>query len=320
MAKSIDTDVVIVGSGPVGLFLGMSLCQTQPGLKVTLLEAGQDINQSPRALMYFPIVLNEFRKLGILEKVVAAGHKNEEGLCFRTSVANGDKVLAKIPPGHATDGVSIDYGVQLGQPRLAKIIRDHAEKSCPNLSILYDTTYTSLEHDEEGVTVKAATPQESVIVRASFAIACDGASSQVRKDLDIPFDGFTWKDWRFLAINIRYPFEKYGYPAANHVIDEEDWAVVVRAGNAAEGLWRVATGIDPSIPVEELRPHVEEKLERILPGPRPLKYDIEAINPYWAHERCAARFNVGRVILCGDAAHVCPDAACLHAFTDTNSR
>ena len=137
-----------------------------------------------------------------------------------------------------------------------------------------------------------------------FAVACDGASSPVRKALGIPFEGYTWEDWRFLAINIRYDFDKYGYPAANHVIDPEDWAVIVRASNEKEGLWRIATGIDPKIPTEEIGKHLPAKLERLLPGPRPLEYEIVGCNPYWAHERVARTFRSGRVVLCGDAAHV----------------
>ena len=42
-------DVVVVGGGPVGLFLGMSLAAK--GVETLVLEAEADINPSPRALM-----------------------------------------------------------------------------------------------------------------------------------------------------------------------------------------------------------------------------------------------------------------------------
>lgn len=45
-------DVVIVGGGPVGLFLGLNLAQR--GIDVLVLEAEADIVPSPRALMYVP--------------------------------------------------------------------------------------------------------------------------------------------------------------------------------------------------------------------------------------------------------------------------
>ncbi|KAF7507274.1 hypothetical protein GJ744_010708 [Endocarpon pusillum] len=119
-----------------------------------------------------------------------------------------------------------------------------------------------------------------------------------------PFEGYTWHDWRFLAINLRYDFTKYGYPAAHHVLDPEDWAVIVRASNVEEGLWRIATGIRPDIPVQEIEKHIPAKLERLLPGPWPLEYELVAVSPYWAHERVAKTYRSGRVIPCGDAVHI----------------
>ena len=42
-------NVVVVGGGPVGLFLGLSLAEK--GLRTVVLEAERGINPSPRALM-----------------------------------------------------------------------------------------------------------------------------------------------------------------------------------------------------------------------------------------------------------------------------
>ena len=212
--------------------------------------------------------------------------------------------MAQIPPGIAPEGV-IDYGVQLGQPRLAAIVRKHALQ-LPNFRIQYATRFISLEEIDDGVNVTAMAVNEGKVQRfnASFVVACDGASSPVRKSLAIPFDGYTWSDWRFLAIDIRYDFAAHGYGPANHIIDAEDWAVIVRASNEEEGLWRIATGIRPDVPVDEIDDHIPAKLDKLLPGPRPLKYEIVAVNPYWAHERVAESYVKGRVILCGDAAHV----------------
>ena len=258
-------------------------------------------------------MLNEFEKLGILDDVVKAGYKNQEGLCFRTPAGGSDKVLAKIPPGKAKG--SIDYGVQLGQSTIAEILRTHA-KQCSKFSIKYSTRFISLQEEDDDVNVEAATISgDNKFFSAKFVLGCDGGSSNVRKALNIPLEGYTWDDWRFLALNIKYDFAKYGYPAANHVLDHEDWAVIVRASNEKEGLWRIATGIRPDVLVEDIDKYLPAKLERLLPGPRPLQYEIVACNPYWAHERVAPKYTSGRVALVGDAAHV--SSRVCQAFLDT---
>ena len=48
-STNIENDVIIVGGGPVGLFLGLTLAQKD--IKVLVLEAEADIVPSPRALM-----------------------------------------------------------------------------------------------------------------------------------------------------------------------------------------------------------------------------------------------------------------------------
>ncbi|CAF9943727.1 MAG: hypothetical protein ALECFALPRED_001152 [Alectoria fallacina] len=214
-----------------------------------------------------------------------------------------NKVLARIPPGKVSQG-SIDYVVQFGQSKLADIIRRRA-REYSEFSVEYKTRFVGLKEESDFVNVESSTADgKTKHYSARFVVGCDGASSPVRKALDISFDGYTWNDWRFLAINIRYDFAKHGYPAANHVIDSEDWAVIVRASNVEVGLWRVATGIRTDVPVGEIEKHVAAKLERLLPGPRPLEYELVGLNPYWAHERVAKTFHSGRVILCGDAAHI----------------
>lgn len=43
-------EVIIVGGGPVGMFLGLSLARKN--VEVLVLEAEREIGQSPRALMF----------------------------------------------------------------------------------------------------------------------------------------------------------------------------------------------------------------------------------------------------------------------------
>jgi 2-polyprenyl-6-methoxyphenol hydroxylase-like FAD-dependent oxidoreductase len=87
-------EVIIIGAGPTGLFTALRIAQAD--VDVCVMEAEPGIVNSPRATTYMPIVCNEFEKAGIYEDVLARGHKNTEGISFRTSFAKGDKVLARL--------------------------------------------------------------------------------------------------------------------------------------------------------------------------------------------------------------------------------
>ena len=105
-----------------------------------------------------------------------------------------------------------------------------------------------------------------------------------------------------MATNVKYDFVEHGYGVANMIVDPTDWAVIGAVNK--RGIWRVAYGEPPHLSEKELLERVHEKYEKLLPGPRPLKYEIVSANPYWAHQRTAATYRDGRVVLCGDAAHV----------------
>lgn len=57
----------------------------------------------------------------------------------------------------------------------------------------------------------------------------------------IPFEGFTWRNFRFTAADVEYDFvEHCGLPMANSIVDPENWAVIAKTGR--ENIWRVCYG------------------------------------------------------------------------------
>lgn len=87
--------------------------------------------------------------------------------------------------------------------------------------------------------------------------------------------------------------------------DNDHWGLIARRGKG--GLWRVTYG-DPvtGLTDEEYLARRPAHMKAMLPGhPDPDQYRIEQTNLYNIHNRCAESFKVGRVILAGDAAHVC---------------
>lgn len=71
-------------------------------------------------------------------------------------------------------------------------------------------------------------------------------------------------------------------------------------------LWRIVYVEDGGLSHEELKARQPEKYEKLLPGnPKPGEYEIVRFSPYTIHQRCVEKMRVGRVLLAGDAAHLC---------------
>lgn len=277
-----------------------------PGQRRETIHSGTLIHLLIYGSSYMPIVLNEMDKVGLVDDLMKAGHTNREGIQFRKSHAKGGKLLgclnmSQIPKG----SVKYDFaGIHLGQHTVAKIILGHCQRQ-PSFRILWKHRFAGAKQTTPDKPVEVATvgPLGEKFFTCDYLIGCDGGGSAVRRSLCIPYEGFTWNDFRFVASNVKYDFEKHGFTTANMIVDDEDWAVIARTGPGDEP-WRVAFGVRTDIPQSEILNQLPEKYERLLPGPRPLKYELVNVNPYWAHQRCAKTFKVGKIVLCGDAAHV----------------
>jgi 2-polyprenyl-6-methoxyphenol hydroxylase-like FAD-dependent oxidoreductase len=286
-------DVLICGAGPVGLLTAIGLARR--GIAVTVIDAEPGVVQSPRATGYFPPTIELIAEFGLYEELTARAFRSHElQLHFRLIDEVVELSLAVLE-GHA----KYPFFLSVGQQVLAEsIVLRLAE--LPNAQVRWNTRVESFTQNAHGVQVTVSTPSGTQELHADWFIGADGARSTVRSLLELPFEGFTWPD-RFVATNIRFPFDLHGFGPNNMLHHPIDWAVVARTG--PEGIWRVTYGEDPRLPEEQIRRRIPEHFSKILPGDEP--YEIVAAAPYRVHERTCPRYNVGRVILAGDAAHAC---------------
>jgi len=285
-------DVIVVGGGPTGFVTALGLAQA--GVDVCLIEAAKGINDSPRACVYHWSMLDGLERLGIREEAERIGYTKDDYLWFVKKTGErlpyDLKVLSSI--------TQFPYNIQLGQDRLAEICQRRLE-AMSNAEIHWRTAFSGLSQDDEGVTVRAGTPEGPIELRARYVIGADGAGSAVRRNLGLSFDGFTWPE-RFVATNLRHDFESGGYWQSTMVVDDEWGAVIVKI--TSDGLWRCTFMEDMALPEETYIDRVPEAFAHLLPGQG--GYELVQSSPYKMHQRCAERFRVGRVVLAGDAAHV----------------
>ena len=192
------------------------------------------------------------------------------------------------------------YNLHLAQHELAGIILRHFE-DMPGAEVRWNTRVSGVEQDAKGVTVTVDTDQRHAdALRCDWLIGADGGRSGVRRALGLSFEGHTHAE-RFVSTNVVYDFEARGFARANFVVDPVHWAVVVKINE--DGLWRVTYGEDSSLPEDSVRERVPSITGICLPDSDP--YELEAVGPFRVHERCVDHFRVGRVLMAGDAAHVC---------------
>ena len=115
---SVDTDVVVVGAGPVGLLTALGLARS--GLSVTVIDSEPGINDSPRAAVYFPTTIRILDRLGLLQDTLAIAYLSES-FCFHLLAT---REVARIANTFPPDS-PYPYNLHLGQHLLAQLVLKH---------------------------------------------------------------------------------------------------------------------------------------------------------------------------------------------------
>ena len=285
-------DVIVVGGGPTGFVTALGLAQA--GVNTCVIEAEEQIVDSPRAAVYHWSVLDGLERLGIREEAERIGFSKADYLWLVR--ASGERVEYDLGvlAGHS----AFPYKIHLGQDLLARIARDRLA-ALGTAEIRFGTCVTTLAQDPDGVQVAVEGPEGREFLRARYVVGADGAGSTVRKALGLGFEGMTWPE-RFVATNVFHDFESAGYGRTTMVIDDRWGAVIVKI--TEEGLWRCTYMEDAALPERDFLERVPAAYEHLLVGEGGHRLDQAA--PYRMHQRAASRFRVGRVVLAGDAAHV----------------
>ncbi|MFC3226387.1 FAD-dependent oxidoreductase [Marinibaculum pumilum] len=287
-------EVLVVGAGPVGMVNALGLARA--GVKVTVLEAEPQIVNSPRAMVYHWSVLEEVNRLGILQDCLALGFSKQDYAYLIFESREQIRFSLDVLEGHTP----YPFNMHLGQHKLAEVALAHLQALGDRAQVHWNAEVIDLVQDADGVTVTAETPEGRRDFRADWVVGADGGRSAVRQLAGQDFPGKTWPE-RFVATNLRYDFEKHGYARANLQVDPVHGAIIAKIDNS--NLWRCTYAEDAALPEEGVRDRLPEHYAALLPGHDP--WELEMCAPYRMHERAAESFRIGRVLLAGDAAHVC---------------
>lgn len=294
MSKNEQEPVLVVGAGPVGILNALGLARA--GVPVHVFERGEAIAQTPRAMVYHWSVLDGLERLGLYEDAVQRGFLKQD-YTYKVH-KTGEEVRYGL---QSLEGkVKHPHNLHMGQNVLAELALEHLAKY-PHAQVHWGYKFTGLEQDTETVTATFTTDDGDATFTGSWLIGADGARSAVRESQDIEFEGFTWPE-RFVATNIRYPFEAAGYGQTTMLIDDRFGAIISKIDNSGDtGLWRYTYCEDASLPVDEVETRMPGFFASIVEDPENVV--VDAYSPYSMHQRVAATLRSGRVLLAGDAAH-----------------
>jgi 3-(3-hydroxy-phenyl)propionate hydroxylase len=291
--------ILIAGGGPVGVIAALSLARQ--GLPVHVFEAGDRVNEMPRAATTHAATLEMLAGLGMVDEVIERGYVEP---LFRIWDRPSRQMIAEFDFGMLKDETPYPFCVQCEQHKLAAMAIERL-KQFPHAKVEFGARVTALSQTGDGVEIDVETAGGTRKVAGSYLIGCDGGRSTIRKALDIAFDGYTHAE-RFMILTTTFDLGTM-YPGCtrNYVSDPNGWFSVFKvSGDELGPLWRVLSSTQPEQTDEELMnpAATEARLQRFLPKDTP--YDVVHRNLYNVHQRVAASFRKGRVFLAGDAAHV----------------
>lgn len=294
-----DDRVIIAGGGPVGLVAALALAQA--GIPVLVLEAEPAPLTDQRGAAFHPPSLEMLAALGLEHELHALGLVVP---VWQIRDGADGSVIAEFDLALIADETRYPYRFHLGQHLLLPVLLDRLGRF-GHAEVRFDARVTAVEPMPDRVIVDVASAGGAVSTEsARWLIGADGARSAVRKALGIAFDGFTWPE-RFLVTNIALDLETLGFARTNYVSHPDRWAVVLKLSDSdGQNLWRVTFPTDPTTPDETVLDEaaIQRRLAEIIPGAD--RFPLRYAGLYRVHQRVAASFRAGRVLLAGDAAHI----------------
>ena len=287
-----STKVAIVGAGPVGLTVAIDLAQR--GISVILLDDGDTTSHGSRLICMSKRTLEIFDRIGIGKLLEEKGVIWNKGrLFFQDDEIYNFDLLPE--PGHAWPAF-----INIQQYYVEDFLVQKAETT-PGIELRWKHAVVGLEVHDEGASLGIETPDGAYKLDASYVIACDGAHSNIRKALNLPFVGRAFDD-RFLITDV---FMKANFPSERWFWFEPPF----HDGQSAllhkqpDGVWRIdlqiAANADPEEEIKEDK--VRGRIERMLGSDIP--FEIEWISLYSFRCRRLEKFRHNNIFFAGDSAH-----------------
>ncbi|NNN19970.1 MAG: FAD-binding protein [Acidimicrobiaceae bacterium] len=298
-----ETDVLIVGGGPVGLTLAIDLGQR--GVRCILVDKRPKPAFLPKMERCNARTMEIFRRFGIVDEVRQAGYGQDlpmDVFVVRTlqdppiahhpypSVNELKKEAAAINDG----SLPLEPYQLISQYTLEPLLKGVAERT-EGVSVQFGHEIISFAEDQDGVTgIVRALDGTEISIRSKYLAGCDGGTSTVRNGLGIELSGESLLEMHqalYRAPGL-YDSIPIGKGRHYHVADEKSTFLIVQDDTVHFTLHAVVE--DGSDMVELFRKTVGA----------PIEFEMMYVGKWTQRLMLADRYSTERIFIAGDAAHL----------------
>jgi 2-polyprenyl-6-methoxyphenol hydroxylase-like FAD-dependent oxidoreductase len=309
-----DTNVLIVGAGPVGLTLAIDLAWR--GIDVTVVETrAPAAPPEPKCNHVAARTMEIFRRLGLADKVRNAGLPADypHDISYRTSFTGQELTRIQIPCRRdrftATDGPDCNWPTpepphRINQIFLEPILFEHAAAQ-PRIRIINRTSVEDVVvEDTARVNLRNLDTGAVSTINCRYLIGCDGARSIVRKAIGAELSGDAVVQ-RVQSTYIRAPGlidrqqseRAWGTGAINPRRSGMVYAIDGRERWLVHNYMKPGEGDFDEVDRDAC-------LRTILGVESDFKYDIISKEDWYGRRLIASKFRDRSAFIAGDAAHI----------------
>jgi 2-polyprenyl-6-methoxyphenol hydroxylase-like FAD-dependent oxidoreductase len=299
----VQTQVAIVGGGPVGL--GLALDLGQRGISVVVLEEKRDLHRIPKGQNLTQRTMEHFRLWGV-EDQIRAGRMMPVGYPSVGINAWGNLMSQYAHPWFKRSQVDRFYfthNERLPQYRTEEVLRSRLTE-LPTVQTLYGTTALDVDQNDQ----RALVSTKSEMIDATFVVGCDGSHSVVRNSSGIG-EHRSDHNRRMVLLVFRSASlhrlleDRYGQASFFNILHPDldgYWRFLGRVD--AAGQWFFHAPVSPDANPDQF------DHERLLHEAVGADFDVELEHVGFWDLRIATAdtYRSGRIFIAGDAAHSHP--------------
>lgn len=288
-----ETDVIVVGAGPTGQTLALTLARH--GVRPRIVDELPVRSDKSRALIVQARSLETFRLLGVADEILKRG---QHGIRIRPH-ANG-RQFGTIEIGEVkVVDTRYPFTFLVSQVDTEEVLDQGLANA--GIEVERPVKATAFETFGDGVVVTLRGPSGERKVKAKYVVGCDGAHSVVRKAAGLSFEGAAYPQ-TFLLADVhcdQLPSDELSF-----FFGSRGLVAVIPLGKAGLKRLIVAGTVDGQpIPEEPTLDDLRRLVEEIG------NQRIEISDPTWVtrfrlHHRGVDRYRSGRFFVAGDAAHI----------------